>query len=502
MNQTGNIESLKDCIIVIFGASGDLTQRKLIPSLFNLFRQNLLPGHFAILGVSRTEFSNDEFRAKMLPSLEADAKTVSGFLDHLHYLSINTRASEDYQKVRTMISSLKTSHNCLFYLSTPPSLYPVIPEHLASQGLNDESMGWKRIIIEKPFGTDLVSARELNNKLLQHYHEHQIYRIDHYLGKETVQNLLVFRFSNMIFEPLWDSNHIDNIEITSAESIGINKRGGYYDNSGAIKDMIQNHLLQVLGVVAMEAPVSIDARSIRDETLKVFKSIRPFTEQPIDDSVVLGQYMQSDISGEQIPGYRQEQGVLADSRTETFAAIRFYIDNWRWQNVPFYVRTGKRLPTRVTEVVINFKRTPHPFFFKQAINNTPNQLIIRIQPNEGILLKFRMKKPGGGFQSKTVNMDFHYSDLTDTYIPPAYERLLMDSILGDSTLYARNDAVEECWKLIDPIIEWRKRVDTKIFGYAAGTWGPQRSDALLQQRDHHWRQPCKNLVNDGEYCEL
>ena len=496
---SNELKQLKDCIIVIFGASGDLTQRKLIPSLYNLFFQGLLPQNFSILGISRTNLNDAEFQEKMKSELrEEDQEKVSTFLSNLKYLSINTKEASEYVRVKDKINEIDISKNCIFYLSTPPAMYSIIPKYLAEQGLHDESNGWKRIIIEKPFGTDLTSAQELNQELLRDYKESQIYRIDHYLGKETVQNILVFRFSNMIFEPLWDSNHIDNIQITGAESIGIEKRGGYYDKSGAIKDMIQNHLLQVLGIVAMEPPVNIDAVSIRNETIKVFQSIRRFTPETISDHVVLGQYLESTVSGTKMNSYRDEEGVDPNSRTETFASVKFYIDNWRWKDVPFYVRTGKRLPTRVSEIVINFKKTPHPFFKE----NKANQLIIRIQPNEGILLKFRMKKPGGGFEAKSVNMDFHYSDLSEKYIPTAYERLLMDSILGDSTLYARNDAVEECWKIIDPIIKWRDEEDAKIFGYPSATWGPHVSDDLLNNENHKWRQPCKNLAKDGEYCEL
>jgi glucose-6-phosphate 1-dehydrogenase len=501
-------------ILVIFGASGDLTKRKLIPSLFELHEQDLLPEKFAVLGVGRSKLDDQTFRHKMEEALsvfggkEKNTGGIDGFLDLLHYLSIDTGNRDDYAMLVDKINTINSEHDCrnnyIFYFSTPPSLYPVIAGNLAHYGLNNESSGWCRLIVEKPFGTDLKSAKELNENLLKDYAEHQIYRIDHYLGKETVQNILVTRFSNSIFEALWNRNYIHHIEITSAESIGVEDRGGYYDTSGALRDMVQNHLMQLVGLVAMEPPVSSDSNAIRNETLKVFQSLRPVEIEDVEKYVIRGQYVESKIGGEKVPGYRDESGVAEDSKTETFAALKFYIDNWRWGGVPFYIRSGKRLPTRVTEIVVHFKQIPHALF-KGILKtgNDNNLLVIRIQPDEGILLKFGMKIPGQGFDVQTVNMDFKYSDLSATRIPSAYKRLLLDCMMGDSTLYTRGDAVEELWKFIDPILQaWQTNNNIPVFGYPAGTWGPEPSDQLIEGKDQTWRYPCKNLTGDGLYCEL
>jgi len=370
-------------------------------------------------------------------------------------------------------------------------------------GLNNQGDGWKRLIIEKPFGYDLESATKLKDQLLEYWNEAQIFRIDHYLGKETVQNLLVTRFSNGIFEPLWNRNYIHHVEITSAESIGVEKRGGYYETAGALRDMVQNHLLQVAAFTAMESPSSLEPAAIRNEILKVFQSLRPISKQDLKTHAIRGQYLASHIKNEAIRGYREEEGVDPHSMTETFAALKFYIDNWRWGGVPFYIRTGKRLPTRVTEVVIHFKATPHFLFSEGEGHSTANQLVIRIQPDEGILLKFGMKIPGAGFDVQNVNMDFHYSDLAHQRIPSAYERLLYDSIKGDSTLFARTEEVIEAWKFLTPVLEaWKNDKDIPLYGYPAGSWGPEKADDLIEDKDVTWRYPCKNLADDGIYCEL
>ncbi|TAE52020.1 MAG: glucose-6-phosphate dehydrogenase, partial [Bacteroidetes bacterium] len=389
-------------ILVIFGASGDLTFRKLIPALFDLYCQKLLPERFAVLGVSRTPMSDDEFREKVLPGIRdfANKAAVSSdllpdFLKLLYYQSLDTQAVEAYEKLKENLERLDAEigaeGNVIFYLSTPPSLYDQIPMHLAAYGLNLQERGTRRLIIEKPFGYDLNSALELNRKLLTAFKESQIYRIDHYLGKETVQNLLVTRFANGIFEPLWNRNYIHHVEITSSEELGVGSRGGYYDGSGALRDMVQNHLMQIVGMVAMEPPTVIESTAIRNEILKVFQSLRPIKVEEVPDYVIRGQYLESHIKGKLVSGYRQEKGVPADSRTETFVAMKFFIDNWRWGGVPFFIRTGKRLPTRVTEIVIHFKETPHRLFADQSGIHQNNMLVIRIQPNEGILLKFGMK---------------------------------------------------------------------------------------------------------------
>lgn len=505
----------KNQLLVIFGASGDLTHRKLIPSLYDLYFQDLLPEKFVILGVSRTDFSSEAFRDKLRNGIksfanfkdEGDIK-IEDFLSSIFYKSIDTKNYKDYFHLKTEIDLLQErfgiGKNCIYYLSTPPSLYSVIALAIRKAEMNKNTTdGWKRIVVEKPFGYNLESAIELNDKLLGVFDEEQIYRIDHYLGKETVQNVLVTRFANGIFEPLWNRNFVHHIEVTGVEDIGVEKRGGYYDTSGALRDMIQNHLLQVTGLIAMEPPSSFNSNAIRNEIVKVLQSIRPLKEADVVKNVIRGQYIASRIKGENVEGYREEKGVDPESRTETYAAIKFYVDNWRWGGVPFYIRTGKRLPTRVTEVVIHFKPTPHYLFSSKDMREACNQLIIRIQPNEGILLKFGMKVPGSGFNVQNVNMDFHYSDLRDTYLPSAYERLLYDCMLGDSTLYQRGDAVEAAWKFVSPILNaWKNNPDIPVYGYPAGTWGPECADGLIEEKDLKWRYPSKNLTNDGLYCEL
>ncbi|MCL4137085.1 UNVERIFIED_CONTAM: hypothetical protein GTU68_026865 [Idotea baltica] len=498
------MDTNKNLILTIFGASGDLAYRKLIPSVFDLYRQNLLPDCFAVLGVGRTPYTDESFREKMISGIREFAKKDSSdeadlqnFLKMLYYTDIDTKAVESYGKLRDRLVELNQK---------PPSLYEIIPQNLAAHGLNDQThgKGWKRLIVEKPFGYDLASGIDLNHKLLEVFDENQIYRIDHYLGKETVQNLLVTRFSNGIFEPLWNRNYIDHVEITSAESIGVGDRGGYYDGSGALRDMVQNHLLQLVGMVAMEPPTVVSSNAIRNEILKVFQSLRPITQEEVSEYVIRGQYTESTIKGEKIKGYREEKGVPEESRTPTYVALKFFVDNWRWGGVPFYIRTGKYLPTRVTEIVIHFKQTPHRLFSSGSGGMNPNnQLVIRIQPNEGILLKFGMKFPGAGFEVSNVNMDFHYTELSDAYLPSAYERLLLDAMLGDSTLYARGDAVEAAWKFVDPIIKaWETDDSIPVHGYPAGTWGPNSADDMIDGESITWRYPCKNLADDGEYCEL
>ena len=496
-------------ILVIFGASGDLAKRKLIPALYELHTQALLPEKLAVLGVSRTELTDFAFREKMkefLPVTLENQKDIESFLEHLYYQTLSTSNSEEYPKLKIRLEKLSEElsipENYIYYLSTPPNLYQIIPESLAKVGLNDPSGGFKRLIIEKPFGTDLKSAQELNKNLLNYFDEDQLYRIDHYLGKETVQNMLVTRFSNGIFEPIWNRNFIHHVEITSAETLGVEDRGGYYDHSGAMRDMVQNHLMQLVGLVAMEPPVVIEADAIRNETLKVFQSLRPIKETEVAKNVVRGQYIRSGHGKNPVVGYREEPNVDPLSKTETYLAMKFFIDNFRWAGVPFYIRTGKKLPARVTEVVIHFKNTPHHLFGNSANSDAMNnQLVLRIQPDEGILLKIGMKVPGAGFHVQTVNMDFHYSQLSDVYLPSAYGRLLLDCMQGDATLYSRGDAVEKAWEFVQPILNaWQNNPDIPVYGYPAGTWGPEVVDDLMEEG--MWRYPCKNLAHDGEYCEL
>ncbi|PKP09526.1 MAG: glucose-6-phosphate dehydrogenase [Bacteroidetes bacterium HGW-Bacteroidetes-4] len=506
------MEHNKSFIYVIFGASGDLAKRKLIPALYSLYVNNLLPNNFAIIGVSRTNYTDNEYRNKMREALGKFNETnntaeIEAFTHKLFYKSLIYDNSKSYNQLALRMGILQREYNIstntLYYLSTPPDLYGTIPQYLATAGLNDQTTGWKRIIIEKPFGYDLESALKLKDELLKDWKEEQLYRIDHYLGKETVQNLLVTRFSNGIFEPLWNNNFIHHVEVTSSESIGVEQRGGYYDNSGALRDMVQNHLLQVVALTAMEPPASLEPSSIRNEIYKVFQSLRPFSSDDVKTNTLRGQYTASTLKKEKALGYREEEGVNMQSTTETYAALKFYIDNWRWGGVPFYVRTGKRLPTRVTEVVIHFKPTPHFLFSNHANCSSCNQLVIRIQPDEGVLLKFGMKIPGSGFDVQNVNMDFHYSDLTNQRIPSAYERLIFDSIKGDTTLFARTEEIIAAWKFLSPVLDaWKNNPDIPLYGYPAGTWGPEKADDLIENKDMTWRYPCKNLSDDGIYCEL
>jgi glucose-6-phosphate 1-dehydrogenase len=505
----------EDQLLVIFGASGDLTSRKLIPALFELYRQKLLPPHFAVLGVSRSPLTDEKFRENLRSRLSSSVtpdetfnKDIDSFLSLLHYISIETSYPGHYRLVAEKIEELEnqysTGKNCIFYLSTPPELYEVIARNLGLHGLNKHESGWRRIIVEKPFGYNLKSALSLSIRLLEFFTEEQIFRIDHYLGKESVQNVMVTRFSNGIFEPLWNRNYVHHVEITSAENLGVESRGGYYDRSGALRDMVQNHLLQLVSMIAMEPPTRIHHHTIRNETLKVLQSIRPFTIQEIEKQIIRGQYTGSQVRGTSYRSYREEPGVAHNSRTETYVALKLFIDNWRWGGVPFYIRTGKRLPTRVTEIVIHFHPTPHRLFcFNEGRFNSDNQLVIRIQPDEGILLKFGMKVPGTGFNVQDVNMDFHYSNLANQKIPEAYQRLLLDCMTGDATLFTRGDAIEQAWQIVDPVLQaWENNPDIPVYGYPAGTWGPQQADDMIDGANLTWRYPCKNLANDGIYCEL
>jgi len=495
----------EDSHLVIFGASGDLTARMLIPALLHLFVSRQLPERFFVLGASRTCYTDEEYRARLSKFLEGN-KAISQsdlerFLQCVHYQPLNIAEASEYNVLKERLSGLvahyQTGENTLYYLATPPSLFAVIPTCLAKNGMVEESEFWKRLVIEKPIGYDLASSQALDASLHESFDENQIYRIDHYLGKETVQNLLVFRFANGMFEPLWSRNFVEYVEITGAESLGVEGRGGYYEGAGAMRDMFQNHLLQVLAMVAMEPPAAINADSTRDEVYKLLQSLQPLTEKELQEDLVLGQYTPSQVRGDALLGYREEEGVAPDSRTETYVGLKLHINNWRWSGVPFYVRTGKRLPTRVTEVVIHFRQTPHPVFAGHA---PQNRLIIRIQPDEGIVMKFGLKRPGAGFEAEEVSMDFHYQDLGETKLLSAYERLLLDALNGDATLFARSDAVKACWEFVEPILKYKEQTHA-LYGYACGTWGPKEAFDLLKRDKREWRYPCKNLT-DTNYCEL
>lgn len=501
-------------MLVIFGASGDLTARKLIPALFNLYLANQLPKNFVVLGVSRSDLTDKVFRDRVVYKSDylkdklkkLDEPEIKGFADKLFYEDLGDGYDTDYTNLRKRVEGLKneydTSGNIIYYLSTPPTLYETIAQNLADAGMSTQNNGWKRLIVEKPFGYSLETARNLNNGLHQYFTEPQIYRIDHYLGKETVQNLLVTRFSNSIFEPLWNRNYIQHVEITNAESVGVEKRGGYYDKSGALRDMFQNHLLQIVSLVVMEPPIGDQPEEIRNEKVKALKSLRVMEdEKTLFDNTIRAQYVGSVVNGKKVKGYREEDDVDPNSTTETYAAIKFYVDNWRWHGVPFYVRTAKRMPTKVTEIVIHFK-PPHHQIFKDSGMHRDNKLIIRIQPDEGILIKFGVKVPGQGFKVERANLDFYYSSLAQTYVMEAYERLLLDAMQGDATLYARADEVEAAWEFVDPILNyWKSGKDVRMYGYAAGVWGPENADDLFEGNGF-WRNPGENLSDDPGYCVI
>jgi glucose-6-phosphate 1-dehydrogenase len=491
------------CIVVIFGASGDLTKRKLVPALYRLVQERLLPAEFAIVGLARTEMNSDEFRARMKEAVQefsedkrVDEEVWDSFAQGMHYLTADINNPADYDKLSEILAQVDaergTQGNRLFYLSVAPKFYAEAVKQLGEHKLaKPEGKGWVRVIVEKPFGTDLESARELNRELLQHLDEQQIYRIDHYLGKETVQNLLVFRFANGIFEPLWNRQYIDHVQLTNAEMVGVEGRGGYYETAGVVRDMIQNHVFQVLSLVAMEPPVNLGSEAVRDEKIKAMEAARAFTPERVRMECVRGQYGPGSIAGQPVTGYRQETDVAPDSTTETFAMLTMYFDNWRWAGVPFYVRSGKRLPKRVTEIAIHFKAAPLPLFGEAMEQMTPNQLIIRIQPDEGITLRFAAKVPGQVTNIRDVNMDFRYGASFGVQLAEAYERLLLDCILGNSTLYARKDMTERGWEIVMPILnEWAATKDRVDFpNYEAGTWGPKASHDLIEKDGRRWRRP-------------
>lgn len=507
------MEKPKSLVMVIFGASGDLTKRKLMPALYILYKNHRTPERFAVLGIGRTKYDDESFRAFMQEQLlrfikpdEVNEQILGKFISKLHYQSMDPSKLEDYPLLETRLHELdKEIHNpenYLYYLATPPSLYGVIPKHLKQVGLNksDEGKGFKRIIVEKPFGYDLESARKLTSIYKEAFNEDQIFRIDHFLGKETVQNILALRFSNSIFEPLWNRNYIDYVEITAVENLGIEKRGGFFDGTGTLRDMVQNHLIQLLAVTAMEPPAEFNADSFRNEVLKVYQALTPLNEVDMKEHVIRGQYTES----EGRKAYREEGNVNPESRTETFVAMKLNVGNWRWSGVPFYIRTGKQMPTKVTEIVIHFKETPY-HLFRCVGGNCPisDRLVIRIQPNEGIALRFALKVPGAGFEVKQVDMDFSYSSLGELPTEDAYARLIEDCMLGDPTLFTRSDAVEASWKFFDPVLKyWEENPHAPLYGYPAGTWGPPESDTLIAEQGGHWTNPCKNLTNTDLYCEL
>jgi glucose-6-phosphate 1-dehydrogenase len=489
------------CTVIIFGASGDLTKRKLVPALYRLTQERLLPAEFAILGFARSENTDEEFRAKMKDAVATygEAKRVDeeiwdSFAKGIYYLPGNINDPEAYQKMRQRLDDIDeergTAGNRVFYLSTAPGFYAEAVAQLGAAGLaKPEGKGWTRIIIEKPFGHDLASAKQLNIDVAKVFDEEQVYRIDHYLGKETVQNLLVFRFANGIFEPIWNRQYIDHVQITNAEAIGVEDRGGYYETSGVLRDMIQNHVFQVLSLVAMETPANLSANAVRDEKIKAMQAVRPIARDHVEDFVVRGQYSAGSVGGKAAKAYREEKDVKPDSKTDTYAAVKLYFDNWRWAGVPFYLRSAKRMPKRVTEIAIQFREAPHLLFSKDSSQLEPNQLIVRVQPDEGITLRIGAKVPGQATRIRWVNMDFRYGSSFGVASPEAYERLLLDCILGDSTLYARRDMTERGWEIVMPILEAYKDPETPVHFYESGSWGPEAADQLIERDGRRWRRP-------------
>jgi glucose-6-phosphate 1-dehydrogenase len=476
--------------LIIFGASGDLARRKLLPALFTLYASRRLPEPFAIVGVARTEMSEDDFRRRMREAVtefggvQPPSENVwERFARSLYYVPGDSKDPALYDRLKGLLEEIERGRagpeNRLFYCATQPSLYDDIVEHLGAAGLNRTAIGWTRIVVEKPFGQDLATAQALNRQLAKYFHEEQVYRIDHYLGKETVQNLLVFRFANGIFEPLWNRNHVAHVQITVAESIGVENRGAYYEEAGALRDMVQNHLLQLLCLLTMEPPVTFDADPVRDEKNKVMHAIRPIERAQVAAVALRGQYSAGFVEGRHVVGYRQEKDVSPDSRTETYAALKLHVDNWRWAGVPFYLRTGKRLARRVSEIVIQFRRTPHFIFRRDPEGVSPNILIIRIQPDEGIALKVAAKVPGSELRLAPVTLDFRYHEVFGGQPPEAYERLLLDVVHGDATLFARGDWVELAWKILEPVLAAWRDSGTAPLPYEAGSWGPADADAFI-----------------------
>src|SRR6202048_299067 len=487
--------------VVLFGASGDLAKRKVIPAMYDLAIHNSLGPLYAIVGFARTAMSDESFRsmageaAKSISEVgPIDPKKWSEFASNLYYQAGEYGNPGDFKKLAKRLDDLRAEkelgENRLFYLSTPPEVYPHIVEQLGRAGLAKPSSpdAWVRIIIEKPFGRDLTSAKDLNKIVLSVFDEKQVYRIDHYLGKDTVQNLLVLRFSNGIFEPLWNRNYVDHVQITAAETLGVERRGGFYETAGALRDMIQSHVLQLTSLVAVEPPASFDATAVRNEKLKVLQSIRPFDLGMVAQWVVRGQYAAGQIDGKPVPGYRSEPGVSPTSRTETFVAMQVLIDNWRWAGVPFYLRTGKRLARRTTEIVIQFKRAPHIVFRERDVE--ANRLVLNIQPDEGISVSFGAKKPGPDMNIGNVTMNFSYREGFGNGARSAYATLLSDCVRGDATLFDRGNSVEAAWALVDPILDvWSAAKTASVPQYPAGSWGPRESDLLLEREGRQWCNP-------------
>jgi glucose-6-phosphate 1-dehydrogenase len=507
------------CAIVIFGASGDLAKRKLIPAVYEMALEGLLDDKTYVVGYSRSAMTDEQYRKVARESVEKYARTKpidealwKKLEPRFYYTQADYGSAEDQARVGATLSRLDKKFgnpgNRLFYLSTPPETFDDIisrlgERRLAEKGENLDPATWHRVIIEKPFGRDLQSAQALNALLHKYFTEEQVFRIDHYLGKETVQNLMVMRFANAVFEPIWNYKYVDHVQITVSETLGVGGRGGYYDQSGALRDMVQNHMFQVLALVAMEPPAALDAVSIRDEKVKVFKSIRPVRPESVDQFTVRGRYGPGEAAGEKTTGYAKEKDVPAGSRTETFAALKLFIDNWRWSGMPFYLRTGKYLPQKVSEVAVRFRSPPLTLFQKQCQSPVyPNDLIIRVQPDEGISWRLNGKVPGGALNIKPVELDFLYKTAFKKEPPEAYERLIFDAMTGDQTLFIRGDEAEAAWAVIDPIEQGWAQSKLEPEPYAPGTWGPKRSMELIEQDGRRWMHSANGEAEPIIACSL
>ena len=493
------------CVLVIFGASGDLTKRKLIPALYNLALEKRLPERFSVVGYARSEMTHEAFRDKMRDAVKEFSRTGlkdegvwQQFAATLYYVRGGYEEPEGYQNLKEFVDGFDRGGRVLpsrvFYLATPPDLYGAVVQRIAAAGLAVKESAEEsrtRVVIEKPFGTDLKTARELNRHVHEVLEEKQIYRIDHYLGKETVQNIMVFRFANAVFEPVWNRRYVDHVQITAAESVGVENRGGYYEEAGVMRDMFQNHLLQLLCLTAMEPAVSFNAEEVRDEKGKLLRAVRPIAPEEVSTAAVRGQYSAGTIDKKSVPGYREEPGVAKNSNTVTYAALKLWIDSWRWEGVPFYLRSGKRMAKRVTEIAIQFKRPPMLLFKACAVQDvSPNVMVMRIQPDEGISLTFEVKPPGPDICISPLSLDFNYEQSFGSSPPDSYETLLEDCIEGDSTLFTRHDWVELAWSLMDPIIQvWGLSKPKNFSNYEAGSWGPREADEFMQKDGRRWRKP-------------
>jgi len=487
------------CVMVIFGAAGDLTARKLIPALYNLARAGLLSRNFAVVGVARTQKSDEDFRKQVANDVQefcserADDDLWEWFARRFYYFRGDFNDDKIFPQLKDYLGKVDHDHathsNFFYYLATAPNYFGPLVEKLAANGMMEQKDCWRRVVIEKPFGHDLESARALNQQLLKVLDEKQIYRIDHYLGKETVQNIMAFRFANGIFEPIWNRRYIDHVQISVAETVGVEGRGSYFDQAGSLRDMVPNHIMQLISLTSMEPPISFDANAVRDEQAKILHAIQPISDEDVLSRTVRGQYGEGVVDGERVPAYRAEPGVPPESRTETFVAMKLLIDNWRWADVPFYLRTGKRMPVRNTHIVIQFRRAPFVLFRDTPVEHLmPNQLVLHIQPEEGISLQFAAKVPGPVMRLGTVDMNFEYQEYFGKQPSTGYERLLHDCMIGDQTLFQRADMVEAGWCVVNPVLDLWKALPPRNFpNYPAGIWGPKEADELLERDERRWR---------------